>query len=309
MQLGFFPRLTVRHTSNETEGQIYLPMVNWVLALACIALVVFFQASSRLAAAYGLAVSGTMAVTSIVFFLVIRHAWGWSAWKAGALLLFFLALDLPFLFANGLKFLHGGYLPFTIGAACALVMASWRIGSGLLAARAAAAAKPVEAFLAELPARTLARMPGVGVWMVSLTDGIPATLVLAFERFRVLHETVVLLSVVTEHVPFIEARKRVSHVKPLGQGLVRAIVHYGFMERPNVPVVLSDVFRRAGRPGHPKDVIYFMGRETVVPGPRGRMNRLLEAVYAFLRRNARNPTDHFRLPPWQVVEVGTQLDL
>jgi KUP system potassium uptake protein len=307
IQMGFFPRLTVRHTG-QAAGEIYVPLVNWTLAAACIALVVIFQASSRLAAAYGLAVSGTMLVTSIVFYLVIRHAWGWSRLKAGALLVLFASVDLAFLLANGLKFLDGGYLPFAIGVVVAVMMISWRIGRGLVAARTAAASRPVDAFLARLPKAIPQRLPGTSVCMTSLGEGVPEVLAVSVERLRALHQAVVLLTVETEQVPVVEESERLS-VQSLGQGLHRATVSYGFRETPNVHGLMEEVLRRAGLPVHAGDVEYLVGRKTIVSGPRGEMNRFLEGIFAFLARNARNPIDYFHLPVGQVVEVGTRLDL
>jgi KUP system potassium uptake protein len=307
IQMGYFPRLTVRHTGHAA-GEIYLPLVNWTLAGACIALVLIFQASGRLASAYGLAVSGTMLVTSIVFYVVIRHAWGWSLLKAGSLLFLFASVDLAFVLANGLKFLDGGYLPFAIGLVVAVAMASWRIGRSLASARAIATSRPVDAFLSQLPQLIPQRLPGTCVCMASSAEGVPDVLVVAVERLRALHQSVVLLTVTTEQVPMVIEPERVS-VRPLGQGLYRANVSYGFRESPNIPAVLDEVLRKAGLDARPGEVQYLVGRKTIVPGPYGRMNRILEGIFAFLARNARNPTDYFNLPVGQVVEVGTRLDL
>ena len=307
IQMGYFPRLTVRHTGHAV-GEIYVPLINWTMAGACIALVVFFQASSRLAAAYGLAVSGTMLVTSIVFYLVVRHTWRWSLLRAGGLLVLFASVDLAFVLANGLKFLDGGYLPFAIGIVVAVMMASWRIGRGLVAVRTAATSRPVDGFLARLPKVAPQRLPGTSVCMTSWAEGIPEVLVIAVERLRVLHQAVVLLTVETEQVPVVDESERLS-VEPLGQGLYRATLTYGFRESPNVHAMLGPILRRAGLPPNHGKVEYLVGRKTIVAGPRGRMNRFLEGIFAFLARNARNPIDYFSLPVGQVVEVGTRLDL
>jgi KUP system potassium uptake protein len=247
-----------------------------------------------------------MLVTSIVFYLVTRHTWGWSRLKAGSLLLLFGTVDLAFVLANGLKFLDGGYLPFAIGVVVAVVMASWRIGRGLVAANTAATSRPVDAFLGRLP--TLVRLPGTSVCMTSFGEGIPEVMVVAVERLRALHQSVVLLTVETEQVPVVDESERVS-VEPLGQGLHRAVVRYGFRESPNVHGVLDRVLHQAGLGARPGAVEYLVGRKTIVAGPRGQMNRFLESVFAFLARNARNPIDYFNLPVGQVVELGTRLDL
>jgi KUP system potassium uptake protein len=307
IQMGFFPRLTVRHTGEEA-GEIYVPVINWTLAVACIALVLIFQASGRLAAAYGLAVSGTMLVTSIVYFLVLRYAWSWSLPRAGGLLILFASVDLAFLLANALKFVDGGYLPFAIGVVVAVIMISWRIGRSLVAAHTAATSRPVDAFLSRLPDLIRQRLPGTSVCMTSWAEGIPEVLVLAVERLRALREAVVILTVETEQIPVVGAADRVS-VRSLGQGLHQATVSYGFRESPNVPAVLKQVLSRAGLAVRPDEVEYLIGRKAIVPGPRGQMNRFLEQIFAFLARNASNPTDYYNLPVGQVVELGTRLDL
>ena len=307
IQMGFCPRLTVRHTGHAA-GEIYVPLVNWTLAGACIGLVVFFQASSGLAAAYGLAVSGTMLVTSIVFYLVIRHAWGWSLLKAGSLLVLFASVDLAFVLANGLKFFHGGYLPFALGVVVAVMMASWNIGRGLVGARTSAASPPVDTFLARLPKLDLQRLPGTCVCMTSSPEGIAEVLTVAVERLRALHHAVVLLTVETAPVPLVPDRERLS-VTELGHGLHRAVASYGFRESPNIQGLLAEVLAKAGLTTRPHQVEYWVGRKTIVAGPHGQMNRFLEGIFAFLARNSSNPIDYYNLPVTQVVELGTRLDL
>jgi KUP system potassium uptake protein len=307
IQLGYFPRLTVRHTSHEAEGQIYLPLMNWGLAAACVALVLLFRESSRLAAAYGLAVSGTMLITSLVYFTVIRNAWGWSPLRAGLILAFFLAFDVPFVVANALKFLDGGYLPFLVGAFFVLIMAIWRIGRSLVTEYFAEHARPVDEFLADLPVRCLARAPGTAIFLTSQASSVPSTVLRIVDEFRVLHEHVVLLTVVTEHIPRVAPAARVEK-SDLGGGLHRVVLRYGFTEAPDVTAEMDPVLTEIGA-GPASSAMYVLGRETYVATPRNKMGAASESVFELLSRNARKPTDYFNIPPEQVVELGTYIDL
>ena len=308
IRLGYFPRVTVRHTSGQAEGQTYVPLLNWSLALACIALVVIFRKSSGLAAAYGLAVSGTMAITSIVYYMVVRHAWAWSRPRALGVLLLFLAFDIPFVLANGLKFFDGGYLPCLVGAAFAWVMLTWSIGRSYLAEAVAKESSPVDAFIDRLGSEIRARIPGTAVVLSPTATGIPPALVRLVQRFHVVHENLVLLTVVTEHVPLVPDAGRAT-VEPLGMGVVRVILHYGFMQVPRVPAALAPTLAQHGIVRDPGEIVYIIGRETLVVTRRGPMGRLTEPLFAFLARNARSTTDHLCIPVEQVVEVGIQLDL
>ena len=310
LRLGYFPRVLVKHTSGAAEGQIYVPLLNWGLAAACIALVLIFRESSRLAAAFGLAVSGTMAITSVVFYMVTRHSWGWSARKAGGLLLLFLAFDVPFLLANCLKFFDGGYLPFAVGLAFVVVMVSWHIGRGYLAEAVSVQSPSVEAFLAGVdePGRVLARVPGTAIIMASHGSGVPPVLARLVRRFHVMHEQVVLVTVVTERVPAVEPSER-ARSESLGMGLHRVQLRYGFMEEPNVPSSLARALPVLGLDTDVGKLVYILGRETLIVTEKGRMGRITEPVFALLSRNVRGVTDYFSIPPEQVVEVGMQVDL
>lgn len=308
IRLGYFPRVRILHTSVEAEGQIFVPMMNRGLAVSCIALVLLFKKSSELAAAYGLAVSGTMAITSVVFYVVTREQWGWSKLKAGSLLALFLAFDLPFLVANALKFFAGGYLPFLVGVAFVLVMVSWRIGRSYLAEKMKALSSPVDAFLEELPKRILGRVPGVGVVLASQQGGIPPVLNLLVRRFEVMHEHLVLVTIVTDHVPEVDDAHR-HVVERLASNVVRVLLHYGYMQTPDVPAALLPALRDVGLEVEPSQLTYFLGRETLVHSPIGQFNGVLEAVFVTVSRNVRSATDYFSLPPDQVVELGIQLEL
>lgn len=308
IRLGYFPRILVTHTSSGEEGQVYLPMLNRLLAVSCITIVLVFKKSSDLAAAYGLAVSGTMAITSIVFYVVTRENWGWSRLKAGALLVLFLSFDIPFLVANALKFFDGGYLPFFVGVVFALGMVSWRIGRSYLAAKMKSLSAPIAAFTEALPSMLLARVPGVGVVLASQQAGIPPVLTTLVKRFKVLHEHLVLATIVTEHVPEISDRER-HQVERLSPDLVRVVLRYGYMQRPDVPTALVVALKDLDIHVPHQEITYFLGRETLLASPAGHMSGVVEALFLLLSRNVRSATDYFALPPDQVVELGIQLDL
>ncbi len=320
VQLGFFPRVSIKHTSHDAEGQIYIPEINWLLAAACIALVVWAGNSSKLAAAYGIAVTGTMAITSIVFFVVVHQTWKWPLWKAVPLLVFFLAFDIPFFVANGLKFLHGGYVPILIGSVFFTLMVVWRRGRRLLAHALHEKAMPVEKFLAEYCNKGSAdagakrrglecRIKGTGVVMASLSEGVPPVLVHHVERLRVLHENLVILTIKTARVPYTQRGKRTT-IESLGGGLHRVTGTYGFMEHPDVPSLLVEAMREGlDVTIDLATVTYFLGRETILALSTGRMGEIEETIFGVLSRNSRPATTHFKLPPDQVIEIGTQIDL
>lgn len=308
IQLGYFPRVTIRHTSVETEGQIYVPEINFALGVGCVLLVLVFQESTRLAGAYGLAVCGTMGITSIIYFVVITRSWNWPLWKALPLLLLFLAFDIPFLLANATKFFHGGYVPVAIAAVLTLAMALWYRGRKLLAWYYADRTKPADVYIEELATTQVIRVPGTAVFMSSNPKGMPPLLVHHVKRTRSLHERVVLLSIVYEHRPTVPDEDRVRVEKKLG-GFVRITLRYGFMDNTDVPRALARASEQRGLEIDVTDVTYYLGRETFLATGKGRMGTIAETIFAFLARNSRSATAYFQLPPEQVVEIGTQIDL
>jgi KUP system potassium uptake protein len=308
VQLGLFPRATVKHTSHETEGQIYVPEINWGLALACVLLVLSFKESKYLASAYGIAVSGTMAITSIVYYVVTRQTWKWPVWKAAPVLVLFLSFDIPFFGANLLKFADGGYVPVLVGAGFFVVMLNWRIGRTILGEYIAGKSPPVEEFLATLEDNCVYRVPGTAVFMASQSAGVPPVLVHHVERIRVLHERVVLLTVIFEHVPFVNPEERLQ-AERLDKGFIRVVARFGFMEMPDVPAMIEEAAKKRGAPIKLEDITYYLGRETFLATPKGKMGTVSETVFAFLSRNSKSATSYFQIPPEQVVELGTQIDL
>ncbi len=309
VQLGLFPRVFVRHTSEHTEGQIYLPAINWMLAAACIALVLMFRSSSGLAAAYGIAVCGTMAITSILFAVIVRTQWGWPAWKWAPLLALFLLFDLGFLSANLLKFTHGGYVPVIIGVVLTTAMAVWAVGRSNLADYYVSRSLPWDEFAKDLRVDEVSRPDRIGVFMASDARGVPPMMVHQAERIGALPGAAFLFTVSFEHVPWVVRADRIAEITDLGNGFHRVIARYGFMQQANVPEVMGEVLRRMRIPRLLEEVTYFLGRETFVAGKGGRMGVVSENLFRLLARNATSATAYFQLPGEQVVEIGLQIDL
>jgi len=308
VRLGYMPRVLIRHTSGSTEGQIYIPSLNWALAIACIALVLGFKESTALAAAFGLAVSGTMAITSIAYFAVIRETWGWSRGKSLAILALFLSFDIPFLVANLVKFFDGGYLPVLVGAFFFVVMIVWKMGRTHLGDYFAERSPPLSGFLESLASRVSARTPGTSVFLASSATGTPPVLFHHVERLRVLQERVVLLTITTEHIPVVPKAGRVK-VEDIAPGVYRVIARCGFMETPHVPAMLAQAIEEGLLPIKLDDVTYYLGRETFIAGTKGKMGPWTESLFAFLNRNAHSAPMYFGVPAEKVVELGVQIDL
>ncbi|MFT3924237.1 MAG: KUP/HAK/KT family potassium transporter [Myxococcales bacterium] len=309
VQLGLFPRITIRHTSFQTEGQIYLPEINWALAVSCIALVLQFKTSAGLAAAYGIAVCGTMAITSVLFVLVARDRWSWPISTCLSILALFLILDLTFLGSNLLKFAHGGSVPVFIAVGISLLMIAWPVGRGNLSEYYRKRSQSWEAFNERLRAERIMRPEAVGIFMASDANGVPVMMLHQAERIRAVPAHAILMTVRIEHVPVVPNEKRLVEVTDLGNGFYRVIASYGFMQIPEVPPVIDEVSRQLVLRTTPREVTYYLGRESLVSGTRGTMNKLLQPIFRVLVRNALPATAYFRLPAEQVVELGLQIDL
>ena len=309
VQLGYFPRVTIVHTSKESEGQIYIPEVNWALLVACIALVLMFQTSTNLAAAYGIAVTGTMGITTLVYFVVITERWKWPLWKAIPLLLLFLVFDVGYFAANAAKLRDGfgGWAPLIMGTVVFTVMTTWKTGRAALGAFIKEAALPLQSFLDDLERMALHRVKGTAVFMASNPDATPPVLLHHVKHNKVLHEQVVLLSIQAERVPEVPIERRVE-VLDKGQGVFQVVARYGFMQTPNVPS-LMETCKRHGIRYEVMSTSYYLGRETLLTTGKAKMSRWRKALFAFISRNARPATAYFGLPPNRVVELGMQVDL
>jgi KUP system potassium uptake protein len=307
VQLGFIPRARIVHTSAATEGQIYVPVVNGALAIACIAVVAVAGSSSNLAAAYGIAVTGTMTMTSLLFYAVARERWGWSVLEAGGVVALFLAVDLAFFGANLAKLFHGGWFPMVAALAVFSVMTTWKLGASWRMRQLAAVRVPFEEFYASLREHPCVRVKGTAVFMTQETEGTPLALLHQLKHNQVLHEQVVLLTILTATTPAVSPDERVT-VTQLAGGFWRVIGHYGFMETPSVPEVmrLAASFGLATYKGRTS---YFLGRETFIPTGRSDLPAWRRALFIFLARNARSPSEFFGIPPNEVVELGARIEV
>jgi KUP system potassium uptake protein len=306
IQLGYCPRLSVQHTSARESGQIYVAPVNWAIMVAACALVVGFGSSANMSAAYGMAVSATMLITSALLCVVAYRRWGWR-WGTLALGAVLIPVDLAFFGANLLKLDDGGWFSLLIAAIGFTLMSTWKRGRGVLRERLEETGLPLELFLPDLETNKLPRVPGTAVFMAGDPTGTPLALLHNVKHNKVVHELNVLLTLVTEDVPYVPEAERAT-VKPLGQGFFRLVAHHGFMDLPDVPRLLR-LARSAALPIELERTSYFLGRERVIPSGRSGMARWREWLFSVLSQNAQSATTFFRIPPNQVVELGAQVEL
>jgi KUP system potassium uptake protein len=308
VQLGFCPRIRIINTSAETKGQIYLPGVNNAMMIACIGLVLAFKSSSGLAGAYGIAVTATMGITSIIYFYVVHTLWKWSNWKTVPLITLFLAFDVTYLVSNLLKIFDGGWFTITVAALIMIAMATWRDGKAALGRHFANIGLPIDLFLNSLVAgKPPLRIPGTGVFMSVSATGTPITLLHQYKHNKVLHEQVILLSIQSAETPFVPRAERMA-VTSLGHGFFRVIARYGFMQTPNVPEILR-LARAHGLIAEMQETSFYLGRESLLTSGQAKMFGWRKSLFAFMSRNAWNATTFFGIPPGRVVELGTQVEL
>jgi KUP system potassium uptake protein len=307
MQLGYSPRMEVVHTSAEEMGQIYLPGLNWALLVGVIALVLGFRSSSGLASAYGVAAVTTMAITTVLAYVVARERWGVSRALALPVAGLFLLVDLSFLGANSVKIVRGGWLPLLLALAIFTLMTTWKRGREILAGKLRASSIPLKDLLDSFGDHPPVRVPGTAIFMTGNAEGTPPALLHNLKHNKVLHEQVVLLTIMSEEVPHVPSEERVE-VEPLEQGFVRVVARYGFTENPSIPDVLKRC-REKGLQFQLMGTSFFLGRETLIPTKRPGMAVWREALFAWMSRNARSATAYFRIPPNRVVELGSQVEL
>jgi KUP system potassium uptake protein len=312
VQLGYSPRVTIRHTSSTEIGQIYLPEVNALLGVATIALVLGFKTSSNVAAAYGIAVTGTMAITALLFHRVVRDLWHWPRWRAWPLTILFLLVDLPFFAANLIKVEEGGWFPLAAAAFVFTLLSTWKRGREALSEMMRGAGLPLDVFLDDIARRKPQRVPGTAVFMTGNTGTVPPVLLHHLKHNKILHERVVLTSIMSEEIPSIRDAERVS-VKELGSGFYQVIARYGFMETPDVPGMLASLpTRKVDGPRielKPMETTYYLGRETLLPTGPSKMSRWRKRLFIVMSRNAQTASAFFGLPPNRVVEMGAQIQL
>jgi KUP system potassium uptake protein len=306
VQLGYMPRVTVVHTSHKVEGQIYVPEVNWVLMVASVTLVCVFQSTSRLAAAYGTAVTGAMTITSFLYFLVCRRIWKYSLGKALAIFIPFMIVDLTFFSANAVKILKGGWFPLAVGAGLFTLMTTWWRGRSELSKTMQLATLPEEMFMRDVSMTR--RVPGTAVFMSSAPADIPNVLLHHVKHNKALHQRVILLSIGTTNSPYVSKDKSLE-LRTMAHGFYRVIARVGFMQQPDVPALLDRANSKFDLDMKRNDTTYYLGRQTLLTSGKTSIAKWRKVLFAFLSRNARAPTEFFNLPPNRVVELGSQLEL
>jgi KUP system potassium uptake protein len=306
VNMGFMPRMQIKHTSASAAGQIYIPVINWGLMLAVIALVLFFRSSSNLAAAYGIAVTGAMFIDTILLAAVLVSLWRWPLWKAAPLIAIFIVVDMAYLGANLLKVPQGGWVPLVIGMIIFTLLTSWSRGRALMRASMSEAAIPIEVF-AKSAHSSAARVSGTAIFMASSASGVPSALLHNIKHNKVLHERVVILTVAIQDVPYVDEQQRCS-VKDLGQGFFRLTLRYGFLEETDVPAALTkaDI---CGGPFAMMQTSFFLSRQTLLPSSKPGMALWREKLFAWMLRNAASAMEFFRLPTNRVVELGSQVEI
>jgi KUP system potassium uptake protein len=307
VQLGYSPRFDIQHTSSHEKGQVYIPEINWMLMVATVGLVFGFKSSTNLAAAYGMAVTLTMVITTLLAYFVAREQWKWSVARAGVITAAFLAIDLTFLAANVIKIEHGGWFPLVVATMIYLVMSTWHKGRQIVAKRLADAELPLDGFFAELAAKPPLRVPGTAVFMTARPQGTPPILVHHLKHNKVLHEQVVLLSIAVLDVPSVEGEQEIE-VHRLPHGFYRVVARYGFMQTPDVLSALNAA-RLQTFNWSDENTTFYLAHLTLFASDRISMSIWRDKLFIFLSRNARRATNFFQIPADRVVEIGIQLEL
>jgi len=307
VQLGYLPRMRIVHTSHSTRGQIYMPHVNWILMLACLGLVFGFRTSSNLASAYGVAVTFTMATTTVLFYFAARRVLGWQRFPALLFCTFFLVLECMFLSANLLKIPHGGWFPVVAALSTLVIMSTWRRGREILRRRLQNSIVPFDEFLPTLHIDPSKRVKGTAIYMAGNPKGTPLALLHNLKHNKVVHQRIILLTIVVEEVPRVGDKERAT-VDELAEGVFRITAHYGFMEEIDVPhllkIVSTEEFKLKAI-----ESTFFLSRETIVASKRRTMARWRTWLFAFMSRNAQPATEFFKLPPNRVVELGMHVEM
>ena len=306
IQLGFMPRMQIKHTSASTAGQIYIPTVNWGLMIMVIVLVLFFQSSSNLAAAYGIAVTGAMFIDTLLLAAVLISLWRWPLWKAVPLVLAFIIVDMAYLGANLIKVPQGGWVPLLIGLVIFAMLTTWSRGRTLMRQNMAEGSIPVEVF-AKSAHSSATRVPGTSVFMASTNKGVPSALLHNIKHNKVLHERVVILTVAVQDVPYVEEADR-SDSKDMGNGFYRLTIRCGFLEDTDVPALLKRV-TMCGEPFQMMKTSFFLSRQTLIASAKPGMALWREKLFSWMLRNAASAMEFFRLPTNRVVELGSQLEI
>lgn len=307
IQLGFLPRIPIKHTSSSEIGQIYIPFINSVLLVGVILLVLNFKSSSNLAGAYGIAVAGTMAITTILAYIVARHHWGWARWQAFGLFGFLFLIDFSFLSANTIKILEGGWVPLAVAVVIYMLLTTWKKGRKVLAKKLKTRSMPMDVFIEKIKKDPPIIVPGAAIYMSSDPWGVPVPMLHNLKHYKVLHQKVAVLTISTVEIPSIPTLERVQ-IEVLAPGFYRILARYGYMETPKIKHIL-EACRREGIEFHIMDTTFVLGRETILPGGHPEMSLWREKLFAIMTKNAQRPTAFFKIPPNQVVEVGIQVEV
>jgi KUP system potassium uptake protein len=306
VQLGYSPRVTIIHTSKREVGQIYIPEVNNALMVGCLLVVFYFKSSTALGAAYGIAVTGTFLMTTCLLYVVARTWWGWSKLHTLALVVPFLIIDGAFFGANFIKIHQGGWVPLVIAFFIFILMTTWNRGRDIVQDLLRRGMLPIDLLLADLENRKTVRVPGLAVFMTREPEGAPVVLLHHLKHNKVLHEQVVLLSILSEEVPEIPESDRIT-IKKLPQGFYRITARYGFMEGTNVPAILARA-KEAGIDNKPLDTTFYLGREQLIPTGPTPLWSWRKKLFVFMSRNSRSATAFYGIPPNRVVELGAQIE-
>lgn len=307
VQMGFCPRINIVHTSVKEIGQIYIPFINWSLFIGVIWLVLSFQSSSNLAAAYGIAVTGTMVITTVLAFYVAIRKWNWPLLPSSILFLLLLLFDLSFFAPNLLKISHGGWVPLALGAVIYLLMTTWQKGRRILAAALKARSIPVNEFIKKIELEKPLRVPGTAIYMSSDPWGVPIPLLHNLRHNKVLHERIIFLTISTKEIPYVTKKDRVM-IESFGQNIYRIVAGFGFMETPKIKHILESC-RASGFNITLNDTTFVLGRETILPSTMPGMALWREWLFAVMSKNAARATAFFRIPPNSVIEVGIQIEI
>lgn len=306
IQLGFIPRMSIKHTSAATAGQIYIPVINWALMIAVILLVLFFRSSSNLAAAYGIAVTGAVTIDTILLSVVLFTLWRWPAWKAAPLIALFLTVDLAYLGANLIKVPDGGWVPLMIGFVIFTLLTTWSRGRQLMRASMADGSLPIEIF-AKSAHSSATRVPGTSVFMASTNSGVPSALLHNIKHNKVLHERVLILTVAVQEVPYVDEKDRYE-CRNLGNGFYRVTINCGFLEETDVPRLLGSLTLCDGE-FDMMQTSFFLSRQTLLASEKPGMAIWREKLFAWMLRNAASAMEFFHLPTNRVVELGSQVEI
>lgn len=308
IQLGYCPRILIRFTSEREMGQIYIPNINWLLLMAVIALVLGFRSSSNLASAYGIAVTLTMMIDTVLAFVVVRALWKWDWLKAGLFLGLFIVVDFAFFSANIVKVLDGGWFPLLLGMIIFTLLATWRKGRRLLYERLQQDSMPLDAFLRSLDFGGPHRVEGTGIFLTTNPDSVPRAMLHNLLHNKVLHQRVIMLNVAIEDVPHVAKAEQII-VQKLAHGFHQVRLHYGFKDEPNIPAALDLCKHRGMEPIEMMETSFFLGRETIVPNRIPAMPLWRQIIFTWLFRNSDSATTYFKIPTNRVVELGTQIEL